>query len=147
MGPPSKLLTGATSSTTMLSDLKTDSSDADTMTRTTSHTVVHQVTVSDVMLMILLRTVTTIPTHFADTTNQTHSVVSSKSPMVSASGLSVIWPTTRMVNSARSNQPVKSPVPTHGSMPFQTNTLPTNSKQNHKLHTLHNFITTITKTV
>merc|ERR1711937_201341 len=131
MGPPSKLLTGATSSTTMLSDLKTDSSDADTMTRTISHTVVHQVTVSDVMPMISLRTVTTKLTHSADTTNQTHSVVSSKSPMVSASGLSVIWPTTRMVNSARSNQPVKSPVPTHGSKPSQTNMLPTNSKWFH----------------
>merc|ERR1711979_150916 len=138
--------TGATSSITMLSDSKTVSSDADTMTRTISHTVVHQVTVNDDQ-MISLRTVTTILTHSADTTNQTHSVLSSKSPMVSASGLSVTWPTTRMVNSARSNQPVKSPVPAHGSMPFQTNTLPTNSKQNHKLHTLHNFITTITKTV
>merc|ERR1711979_129367 len=119
--------TGATSSITMLSDSKTVSSDADTMTRTISHTVVHQVTVNDDQ-MISLRTVTTILTHSADTTNQTHSVVSSKSPMVSASGLSVIWPTTRMVNSARSNQPVKSPVPTHGSKPSQTNMLPTNNK-------------------
>merc|ERR1711937_414790 len=122
MGPPSKLLTGATSSTTMLSDSKTDLSDADTMTRTTSHTVVHQVTVNDVMPMISLRTVTT---------KLTRSVVSNKSPMVSASGLSAIWPTTRMVNFARSNQPVKSPVPTHGSKPSQTNMLPTNSKWFH----------------
>merc|ERR1711937_978573 len=128
MGPPSKLLTGATSSTTMLSDSKTDLSDADTMTRTTSHTVGHQVTVNDVMPMISLRTVTTKLTHSADTTNQTHSVVSNKSPMVSASGLSAIWPTTRMVNSARGNQPVKSPVPTHGSKPSQTSMLPTNNK-------------------
>merc|ERR1712113_1374259 len=126
---PFKLLTGQESSTTMLPDSKLDLSDVDTMTRTISHTVVHQVTVNDVMLvMILSMLAMTHKTHFAVTTNQTHSVVSNKSPMVSVSGLSVIWPTTRMVNSARNNQPVKLLVPTHGSKPFPTSMLPTNSK-------------------
>merc|ERR1712113_1344359 len=120
---PFKLLTGQESSTTMLPDSKLDLSDVDTMTRTISHTVVHQVTVNDVMMVMTFLILNV-------TTNQTHSVVSNKSPMVSVSGLSVIWPTTRMVNSARNNQPVKLLVPTHGSKPFPTNMLPTNSKQN-----------------
>merc|ERR1711962_312896 len=137
---PSKLLTGQENSTTMLPDSKLDLSDVDTMTRTISHTVVHQVTVNDVMMVMTFLILNVM-------TNQTHSVVSNKSPMVSVSGLSVIWPTTRMVNSARNNQPVKLLVPTHGSKPFPTSMLPTNSKQNYKLLTLHNFITTITKTV
>merc|ERR1712113_686000 len=119
---PFKLLTGQESSTTMLPDSKLDLSDVDTMTRTISHTVVHQVTVNDVMMVMIFLIILNVMT------NQTHSVVSNKSPMVSVSGLSVIWPTTRMVNSARNNQPVKLLVPTHGSKPFPTNMLPTNSK-------------------
>merc|ERR1712190_146055 len=106
---------------TMLPDLKPDLSDVDTMTRTISHTVVHQVIENDVMMVMTFLILNVM-------TNQTHSVVSNKSPMVSVSGLSVIWPTTRMVNSARNNQPVKLLVPTHGSKPFPTNMLPTNNK-------------------
>merc|ERR1711972_409093 len=68
----------------------------------------------------------------ADTTKTTLSVVSSKSPTDSASGLSVIWPTIRMVNSASCNQAVKSPVPTHGTPNSPACGSPTNSKQLYK---------------
>merc|ERR1712207_109373 len=77
-----------------------------------SHTVVHKE--SDVMLMISSSPVKTSSHHSADTTKTTLSVVSSKSPTDSASGLSVIWPTIRMVNHASCNQAVKSNVPTCG---------------------------------
>merc|ERR1712113_1314662 len=105
---PFKLLTGQESSTTMLPDSKLDLSDVDTMTRTISHTVVHQVTVNDVMMVMIFLIILNVMT------NQTHSVVSNKSPMVSVSGLSVIWPTTRMVNSQETTSP-SSCLPTHGS--------------------------------
>merc|ERR1712174_41078 len=96
----------------MLPDSSPDSSDADTMGRTISHTVVHKE--RDVMLMTSSSPVKSSSHHSADTTKTTLSVVSSKSPTDSASGLSVIWPTIRMVNHASCNQNVKSPVPTHG---------------------------------
>merc|ERR1712131_481250 len=102
----------------------------DTMTRTISHTVVHKE--SDVMLMTSSTHVKISSHHSADTTKTTLSVVSSKSPTDSASGLSVIWPTIRMVNSASCNQPVKSPVPTHGTPNSPACGSPTNSKQLYK---------------
>merc|ERR1711963_797330 len=97
------------------------------MTRTISHTVVHKE--SDVMLMTSSNPVKTSSHHSADTTKTTLSVVSCKSPTDSASGLSAIWPTIRMVNSASCNQPVKSPVPTHGTPNSPACGSPTNSKQ------------------
>merc|ERR1712026_508470 len=96
------------------------------MTRTISHTVVHKE--SDV-LMISSTHVKMLIHHSADTTKTTQSVVSSKSPTDSASGLSVIWPTIRTVNSASCNQAVKSPVPTHGTPNSPPCGSPTNNKQ------------------
>merc|ERR1712187_253042 len=122
----SKLPTGQRSSTTMLSDSRADSSDADTMTRTISHTVDHKE--NDVMLMISSTHVKMSIHHSADTTKTTQSVVSSKSPTDSASGLSVIWPTIKTVKPASCNQTVKSPVPTNGTPNSALCILPTKNK-------------------
>merc|ERR1712187_149792 len=135
----SKPPTGLASSRTTLSDSRADSSDADTMTRTISHTVVHKE--NDVMLMTLLTHAKTPTHHSADTTKTTQSVVSSKSPTDSASGLSVIWPTIRTVKPASCNQTVKSPVPTHVISNSALCILPTKNKceTEKTLNKLNNF--------
>merc|ERR1712157_129611 len=93
-------------------------------------TVVHKE--SDVM-MTSSSHVKTSSHHSADTTKTTLSVVSSKSLTDSASGLSVIWPTIRMVDHASCNQLHKSPVPTNGTPNSPACGLPTKNKSSAKL--------------
>merc|ERR1711909_257084 len=117
-------VTGQTSSPTTLPVSRPASSDADTMTRTTS--TVAQLTVSDDPVVKVAWTLT--PSSAA-TTNPTQSVASSRSPLVSASGPSVTWPTTRRVLSASSSPRSRSPVPTNGTTNWLPSSWPTKPKQ------------------